>query len=138
VHDDGHLDVAPSRVRRAVIATLTAAVVLGLVGLGLWAVSQEPRRALPGAGSTEQPGQDRARQGSSTSPATPSSEEAVLSSDSSPDPATTQSPAPTKERGRDRAPAEGAGEAVEDNNATPSPAPSLESTPEPTPSETAG
>jgi eukaryotic-like serine/threonine-protein kinase len=140
VHDNEHHDVTSSRVRRTVVAALTAAVVVGLLGLGLWAVLQEPRRALPGAGATERPGQERGRvQGTSTSPAVPSSEEAVLSSDSSPDPAATESPAPRDERTRDRAPAEGAEAAAEDlDNATPSPEPSPESTPEPTPSETAG
>jgi eukaryotic-like serine/threonine-protein kinase len=138
VHDDEHLDVAPSRVRRILVATLTAAVVVGLLGLGLWAVSQEPRRALPGA--TEQP--EKAREdarGSPTAPAVTSPEEAVLSSDSSPDPEATQSPAPRQEGTRDRAPAEGAGTVAEDQiDATPTPEPSPESTPEPTPSETPG
>jgi eukaryotic-like serine/threonine-protein kinase len=140
VPDDGHLDVSPSRVRRTVVAALTAAVVVGLLGLGLWAVLQEPRRALLGADASEQQEQDRGdTQGSSTAPATPSEEEAVLSSDSSPEPAATQSPTPREERTRDRAPAEGAGAPAEDqDDATPSPEPSQESTPEPTPSETAG
>jgi cytoskeletal protein RodZ len=139
VHDDGHHDVAPSRVRRTVVAALTAAVVVGLLGLGLWAVLQEPRRALPGADATEQREQDRGDQGSSTPTATPSEEEAVLSSDSSPEPAATQSPAPREEHTRDRAPAEGAEASAEDrDDGTPSPEPSQESTPEPTPSETAG
>jgi serine/threonine protein kinase len=138
VHDDEHLDVAPSRVHRTVVAALTAAIVVGLLGLGLWAVLQEPRRALPGA--TELPEQGRrGAQGSSTAPAIPSSEEAELSSDSSPDPAATQSPTPKEQRTGDQAPAEGAGAAAEDqDDATPSPEPSQESTPEPTPSETAG
>jgi eukaryotic-like serine/threonine-protein kinase len=135
-HGDEHLDVAPSRVRRAVVATLMAAVVVGLLVLGLWAVLQEPRRALPSAGATEQTEQGGGAQGSSTPTALPSSEEAVLSSDSSPEPAATQSPAP-REGTRDRAPSEGAA-AGDQDNATPSPEPSPESTPEPSPSETAG
>jgi serine/threonine protein kinase len=139
VHDDEHLDVAPSRVRRTVIAALTAAIVVGLLGLGLWAVLQEPRRALPAAGASEQPEQARGgAQGSSSAPATPSEEEAVLSSDSSPDPAATRSPTPREERTRDRAPAEGGAPAEDQDDARPSPEPSRESTPEPTPSETAG
>jgi serine/threonine protein kinase len=139
VHDDEHPHAAPSRVRRTAVAALTAAVVVGLLGLGLWAVLQEPRRALPGAEASEQSRQARGRQGPSTAPTIPSSDEAVLSSDSSPDPAATQSPAPREERTRDRAPGEGAGAPDDDqDDATPSPEPSPESTPEPTPSETAG
>jgi serine/threonine-protein kinase len=137
VHDDEPLEVAPSRVRRAVVATLMAAVVVGLLALGAWAVLQEPRRALPGA--TEQSERPRGGAPRSSTPTPIPSEEAVLSSDSSPDPSATQSPAPSQERTRDRAPAEGAGTAAEDElDATPSPEPSPESTPEPTPSETAG
>jgi hypothetical protein len=140
VHDDDQPDAAPSPVRRAVIAMLTAAVVVGLLGLGLWAVLHEPRRALPGAGAAEQPEQDRGRdRGSSTASTLPSSEEAVLSSDSSPDPEATRSPTPGEERTRDRSSAEEAGAPAEDqDDATPTPEPTLDSTPEPTPSETAG
>ena len=139
VQDDEHLDGAPSHVRRTVVATLTAAVVVGLLGLGAWAVLQEPRRALPGADSTEDAESDRGRaRDSSTSPADESSDEAVLSSDSSPEPAATRSPTRRQERTRDRVPAERGEAPAEDEDATPSPEPSPEPTPEPTPSESAG
>jgi eukaryotic-like serine/threonine-protein kinase len=138
MHDDeDHLGDVPSGARRALVAMMTAALLVGLLGLAVWAAFSEPRRDLPGAGAGEQRGQDRSRvEGSATPAATPSSEQAVLSSDRSPNPAATQSPSSSDARRGDRgtAPAEEAGAPADGNSApTPSPEPSPEPTQEPTP-----
>jgi serine/threonine protein kinase len=140
MHDDEYFADAPSRVRRTVVAVLTATLLVGVLGLGVWAASQEPRRDLPGAATTEQPGRDRSRVGGSATPsAIPSSEQAVFSSDPSPDPGATRSPAPEEsERDRDSARLEGAESPADDGGASPSPEPTPESTPEASPSEAAG
>jgi eukaryotic-like serine/threonine-protein kinase len=145
MHDDENFAAAPSVLRRTLVATLIAAVLVGLLGLGFWAAFQEPRRDLPGAGAIEQPGQDRSRVGGSATPGDiPSSEQAVFSSDPSPDPAATRSPTSDEsKRDRGSAPAEGAVPPAEDGGGAapspePSPEPTPELTPEATPSEAAG
>jgi serine/threonine protein kinase len=133
--DDEEYLAAPSGARRALVAMLTAALLVGLLGLVVWAAFSEPRRDLPGAGTSEQPGQDRSR--SATPAAAPSSEQAVFSSDHSPDPAATQSPASSKTRGGDRGTAAGdAGAPAQGGAPAPSPEPSPEPTQEPTPEAT--
>jgi serine/threonine-protein kinase len=137
MHDDEDGD-APSNARRALVAMVTAALLVGLLGLAVWAAFSEPRRDLPGAGTGEQPGRDRSRVGGSATPAaTPSSEQAVFSSES-PSPATTQSPSPNDGGERDPGTsAEDTGAPADGNSApTPSAEPSSEPDQEPTPEAT--
>jgi serine/threonine protein kinase len=137
MHDDeDHFGDAPSGARRALVAMATAALLVGLLGLTVWAAFSEPRRDLPGAGAGEQPGRDRSRGGGPATPAaTPSSEQAVFSSES-PSPAATESPSSSD--GRERDPGTSAGDtgAPADGNSAPTPTPSPEPTQEATPEAT--
>jgi eukaryotic-like serine/threonine-protein kinase len=69
LHDEeDYFPRSPSLARRAFVALVTAALVIGLLGLGGWAAFREPRRDLPGT-RTSEPAQHRSSVDGSVAPA---------------------------------------------------------------------